>query len=395
MPDNKSCDWSDAVGIDINGTGVNENVDNNSTIYVYLVLYPFLLLLCTVGSIFIIAARLKDETSRKTSTSVYMICSAFGCLCILWSTLPEYLTQVILNEYRNGTNFSDEVENVIDLALNYKGFGVFWNEAAIEFVDWTLIVFSVERLLVTTQSLSVARAMTDSSAWRRTLLIEGVLLILAVLFAVSYLPTYYYWLPYSSNSTEAMQEILPLPLGRWLTLQGTAEMGMWIAKWLLLLILDIALLCVVIRHRRNIKTTMMCSIKESSTRTSNLILMASVALYMVTQLPNVILQCMRIASRPPFCTLHLTNTHESRARPIVSILHLSNYSVSFFVLYASSSKFREQCRMLHTRVARTIRMTNSKIFTSMETLRLADSPNRSPRNSADNLKANRVVERFI
>ncbi|XP_055328964.1 uncharacterized protein LOC129581766 [Paramacrobiotus metropolitanus] len=384
---NGGCDWDTALGVNT----TFENVENNSTIYVYLVLYPVLLFCCTVGSSLTIAALVKDPSSRRTSTAVYMICSACGNLCILWSALPDYITSAksSLGIDENDDNSTSSADLLA--LLQYKGFGVFWNETSIQFVDWTLIVFSVERLLVTLRPLS-AMARTASTAWQKTIIKELIVLLLACLFSLSWLCTYYYWLPLSATSLLTFQELLTPPLRRWYTVQNDAEVGMWIAKWLALSFLSAALIFVLWKHRKAISKSV-AQKKDNRARNANLIVIGSLTLYMVTQLPYVLLTCLKIARSPPYCTLRMTNAQDSKARSVVNVVSWSNYSVSFFVYYLSSAKFREQVKSMFTGVRNGkqhrnkggMHPTQSRVQLTMQTL--------SPKNSSSSDDTEIAVEK--
>ncbi|XP_055348375.1 uncharacterized protein LOC129595401 isoform X3 [Paramacrobiotus metropolitanus] len=264
--------------------------------------------------------------------------------------MPDYLT-TLADNYANTANISAIDGSVADDTLvAYKGFGAFWQETAKEFVDWTVVVFSIERLLVAVRPLSAALARTDAIAWRRTLAKEGCIFILAMLFSLSYLVTYYYFYAYFRDSTLNYQDSLTPSLRRWYHWQIGAETVLCFAKWILLLIFDSALVVVLWKHRVAINVSVKMS-KRCSTRNANIIVLASLTVYTLTQLPYVILECLKMASREPFNSLSLTNEQLSHAGLFVGILQWSNYSVTFFVYFLSSPKFRRQCRVLWGSVA--------------------------------------------
>ncbi|XP_055348395.1 uncharacterized protein LOC129595415 [Paramacrobiotus metropolitanus] len=370
------CTWNRALGLDENGTGAGETVTTNPSLYVYFVFYPLLLACCTIGSSLTIVARLNDPDSRKTSTTVYMVCSAFGNLCILWSIFPDYLVTVFLNGANAGNDSDQSYNSFTNGYLAYRGVCTFWNETATQFVDWTLIIFALERLLFALRPLSRTLTRAVKATWRRAVLKECIILVLAILFSLCYLCTYYYYYVTSDQKLSLQDSLTPF-LRSWYNLQIDAEMGMWFAKWLMLLMLDTTLLVVLWKHRTLVRASVACT-KSCATRNANATVIASLLLYMVTQLPYALLTCLKIASRPPYCSYPMTNEQESHARPIINIIQWTNYSVPFFVYYVASLTFRKQCKALYKKIshpARKARGTLNRILTvttttSLESIRL-------------------------
>lgn len=94
---------------------------------------------------------------------------------------------------------------------------------AVTFVCRTLIVFSVARL----RSIIEPYSTPEAGAWviRRTILIEILLLVLAILYSLSYLVTHYYFLAHD-DGISTMQDLLTPGLLRWYTLQNDAEVSL-------------------------------------------------------------------------------------------------------------------------------------------------------------------------
>ncbi|XP_055348352.1 uncharacterized protein LOC129595382 isoform X2 [Paramacrobiotus metropolitanus] len=262
-----------------------------------------------------------------------------------WSLFPDYVTAIAENLVNAANTSILGGNSSVDVLAAYRGFGSFWYRTAKEVVDWTFVIFSVERLLVTARPLSAALRQTDADAWRKTLAKECCILVLAVLFSLSHLVTYYYYYTNFYDSTLSYQDSLTPSLSRWYNLQITAQTGMSFAKWLLLLILNTALIIVLWKHQTSTNVTVTVN-KRSSTRNANILVLASLTVYTLTQLPHVILECLKMASRPPYCSLSLTNEEVSHVSWFVDLLQLSNYSITFFVYFLSSPKFRRQCQVL-------------------------------------------------
>lgn len=84
----------------------------------------------------------------------------------------------------------------------------------------TVIAFSFERLWSVVRPLSAMQS--NIPIVRRTWIVEVTLFFLAIIFALSYLATNYYYM-HVDDGVRPMQEQLTPGLLRWYTLQSDAE----------------------------------------------------------------------------------------------------------------------------------------------------------------------------
>ncbi|XP_055349614.1 uncharacterized protein LOC129596377 isoform X2 [Paramacrobiotus metropolitanus] len=325
------CDWKNALRLNMS----DDTLESGYIMLLYLVAFPVLLFCCTIGSIFTVAAILNDPSQRKTSTAVYMIAAAIGNLCILWPLLPEYCLLLEAAIFYGFPYDADKATYPWAVSQSF-GFAEFLGSTALQFVDCTMRPLKVF-------------SRTRSSAWKCAVIKEAIILILAAAFSLNYLWTFYYWWTSPTYNGNEGEMLLAVPsLKTWSILQANAETIMLISKRLLLLLINGVLIFVLRRHQKSTRRTL--SYRASSrTENANHIVLGSLVLYLVTQLPFVGYEFAQIASRPPYCTLVLTEAENIGARDIVQIISWVDYSATFCVYYASSSKFRQQCTNLYRR----------------------------------------------
>jgi hypothetical protein len=84
-------------------------------------------------------------------------------------------------------------------------------------------------------------------------------------------------------------------------------------------------------------------------RNTNIILLSSVTMYLITQLPSLVMNCLMIAA-DSYQTLTLKSSVRAFANPFISMALLSNYSFNFFLYCTVSERFRVQfLRILSSR----------------------------------------------
>ncbi|XP_055350375.1 uncharacterized protein LOC129596990 [Paramacrobiotus metropolitanus] len=250
------CDWKRALRMNV----TDDTRESAYASLLYLVAFPVLLCLCTVGSVLTVAVLLNDRLQRKISTAIYMVGAALGNLCIMWPNFPDYfffLRAAISQGYDKAQNSFPSYEA--------DGFLDFLGGTALQFVDWTLIIFAAERLISVIQPLAFF-SRRKSSAWKRAVITEIIILILAATFSLSHLWIYYYWWtsPQYSSQDEMLLDIPSLK--HWYIVQTNADTIMLIAKRLLLLLIDGVLIFVLWRHKRRVKRTLS---RRTSSSTQN------------------------------------------------------------------------------------------------------------------------------
>ncbi|OQV25382.1 hypothetical protein BV898_01060 [Hypsibius exemplaris] len=333
-----SCNWPPDQIFDV-------TVENTPTSYADLIGYPILLFICTFGNLLSIVALSTDVA--KSTTNVYLICLAVSDLCVIWLALEAYIPEADVKVRESDAYF----QNV----ANFSGFQKWWEETAIQFSDWTLIVFSLERLIAIARPFEYRHRLTV----RRAIYIELGVLFLASICALENLVVGYYFLAHD-DGVSTKTRILTPGLLEWDRIQNQAEVGITLAKWVILTILNVCLIIVISRHNKIrdsiLVQTEMAGVSQSTPnkssavhparRHSTYVLMCCSGLYFVTQFPNVIYKILEVASRPPYCSYNFTYKAKMTARPIVYVILLSNYSVNFLLYCLLWRKFREQLRYL-------------------------------------------------
>ncbi|OQV16731.1 hypothetical protein BV898_09089 [Hypsibius exemplaris] len=118
----------------------------DSAYYVQWVVYPILLVLGTVGNVLNITVLLAGVKS-SSSTTVYLAFVAVADLFVLWLQLPRHILNS--NEKYIG-NLSDSARAEYEKPFRqFDGIQRWGLETAIQLSDWTLLIFSFERLVTT------------------------------------------------------------------------------------------------------------------------------------------------------------------------------------------------------------------------------------------------------
>ncbi|OQV12929.1 hypothetical protein BV898_12850 [Hypsibius exemplaris] len=151
------------------------------TIYVEWVVHPILLLTCIVGNSLTIAVLIKDE--KKTSMHVYLACLAVSDVLLLLLALQPYIIGVQPKILETDANFRQ-------VSVNFRGINYWGREACVQFSDWSLIVFSCERLLATAFPIKFRGKATVL----RAIILESVLMILSMVYPVERAVVHYYFL---------------------------------------------------------------------------------------------------------------------------------------------------------------------------------------------------------
>lgn len=119
-----------------------------------------------------------------------------------------------------------------------------------------------------------------------------------------------------------------------------------IFKFFAILVINGLVLLIIQMHRKT-DVSKMSALQSNSSRkywNSTLILLASVLLYLITQLPSLIMNILLMAAENKHYDLALSVRRF--ANPFVIISFLTNYSVNFFLYITVSRKFRAQFKKI-------------------------------------------------
>ncbi|OQV16708.1 hypothetical protein BV898_09218 [Hypsibius exemplaris] len=292
-------------------------------------LYPILLACCTIGNVLNLIVLFREKT--KGSTNVYMMSVAISDLFILWLQLPYYLYNISLT-IRAQVGFRKSYKD-------YDGVRRWGQETFMQLSDWTLIVFSLARLMAIVKPFSFRWLQTARTAR----IACAILLVLAGIFTI-YIPIQWYCEYYRVTKTAKD----PPWLTHWGAVQDQAEVAMTIFKFFALLVLNVVLVMAIRRQQTSHIGKMRAGQQSNSNRkyrNSNIILISSVLLYLVCQFPSLIVRLLTILD-DIYHQYEFRKTHRHFANPFVLFALFGNYSVNFILYLMVSKKFRRQCAQL-------------------------------------------------
>ena len=118
---------------------------------------------------------------------------------------------------------------------------------------------------------------------------------------------------------------------------------MTIVKFFALLIINAIVIWAIGRQQNSDVGKMRATQANSKAkyRSSNLILLGSVILYLTTQFPSLVVNCLMIAA-DDYKTYNFPRSIRLFVNPFVNISFLTNYSVNFFLYLTVSERFRAQ-----------------------------------------------------
>ncbi|OWA50962.1 hypothetical protein BV898_15463 [Hypsibius exemplaris] len=190
-------------------TGGGFTINNTKTLYVEFVSYPVLLLICVMGNLLTLTILTKE--SKKTTTHVYLTCLAVSDMVVLFLGLPPYIMSVRPTLLMTDATFKTST-------YNFRGLNFWWRETSVQFSDWSLIVFSFERLLAITCPIWFRGKATI----RRAVLIECSILLLCAVCHVENAVVHYYFMGHDDGKSR-QSDVLPQSLLKWRQIQTTAD----------------------------------------------------------------------------------------------------------------------------------------------------------------------------
>ncbi|XP_055349153.1 probable G-protein coupled receptor B0563.6 [Paramacrobiotus metropolitanus] len=294
----------------------------------FSVLYPLLLTACTIGNVLNLV--LLISTKRQKTTNAYMIAVAIADIIVLsWTFFPPYLwnTSATLHlPYKNRHNWA-----IVSAALPYT---IWIQETFIQMCDWVLTAFSLERLL------AIARPFTFKWVQRATTarIVIIVLLLFSIVFnSGNFLREWYLWRYTLTIGT------LPAWLKDWTKAQDAAEVVVSFLKFFGLLCINVLVIGALNRQQRSDigqqrSAQAVTSLRRS--KSSNHLLLGSVALYLTTLLPSMVYKFLEMADT--YKVYNFDPSAKLFATPFCDVTMLTNYSVNFFLYLTVSENYRVQ-----------------------------------------------------
>ncbi|GAU92843.1 hypothetical protein RvY_04871-2 [Ramazzottius varieornatus] len=247
-----------------------------------------------------------------------------------WLYLPPYLYNASLSLRRN-PSFKRGFSRI-------HGPQVWLQETFIQQSDWTLILFSVARLCAIVQPFKW-QWIHDAQITRRTLIILSFLSAVFTLnnvVKISYL-----------DAKSIGMDHAPSWLAEWSEIQHQAEVVCTMIKVSFLITINVAVLIALRRQRaEEIGETLDVQPSTGTTnsrkyKNSNYILLGSVAMYLVTQAPSLIVNCLMIAA-DNYGSFRFPQSVRLFINPFASMSYFTSYSVNFLLYLAVSERFRAQ-----------------------------------------------------
>ncbi|GAU90067.1 hypothetical protein RvY_02539 [Ramazzottius varieornatus] len=293
-------------------------------VYLHLIAYPVLLLICTIGNSLSLSVwlRLPD----KSSTAIYLSTVALSDLFVLWFYMGHYVVNVDPTcDHDNSLCWEQYLQS--------KGVVEWWRDTFLQLSDWTLITFSAERLVVVSRPLKFNEAISKETAIRNVL----VLFLLAATFCSELLvvPYYYLWRRADFPPGTTTKIVIGPEMTDWDSLYDYSELLMGVCKWIILTLLNAAFVFQLSRQSQSRPVFASHKLSQQrcrQTRNINCILLGSAALYIVTQAPNAYCKLLKITGSSEECSPFYY--------PLLSIISLLNYSLDFLLYCMVSARFR-------------------------------------------------------
>ncbi|XP_055346569.1 probable G-protein coupled receptor B0563.6 [Paramacrobiotus metropolitanus] len=302
--------------------GSNQHA-KDSAVLLYVVCYPILLTVCTIGNILNLIVLIGYK--KKCTTNCYMMAMAIADIVFSWSNLPKYnaLTSQVLQRPYN-----------VAVSRAVHPYVIFAKHWSMIYCDWVLIAFSLERLLAVLIPLRVKWLLRPRTA--RIIIVA--LFFLAVIFAMERFVLEY--IRYTYND-------FPPWIKRWNEIENIAGLTVVVGNFSSLFIIDTMIIIALRRHRSavgHIRTQ-----QSNRQHNSNMIVLTDVALYLIFTFPTFVLNCLIEATNVKMYSL----TPQSRliADRICVVLHQCGHSIGFYLYLIVSKQYRESFQQMCSHVA--------------------------------------------
>ncbi|XP_055348038.1 uncharacterized protein LOC129595146 isoform X2 [Paramacrobiotus metropolitanus] len=279
MSDVSETEWQKYVP----GTGAWSASASAKANLFYIVCYPILLALCTIGNSLNLTVLFSEK--RKTSTNCYMTAMAVGDLVYVWARLLR-----------------------------------------------VLIAFSLERLAVVFRPLQTRWLVRPLTA---RCVIVGLFILAGILHAERFVTEH---IRYINNGLPdaILKWLLP-----WTDTIDIIDTIVILGNFFGVLLID-SFLIAAIKRQENSAVGKMRSIQATKSttqsRNSNIVLLADVGLYLFSSFPNIVYTCLLEADNYQMFYFHVTA--QIAGNRICTILQLCNYSLRFFLYLMVSQKYR-------------------------------------------------------
>ncbi|OWA54351.1 hypothetical protein BV898_18759 [Hypsibius exemplaris] len=330
-----------------NATDLVSSPPNLDTVYVSLISFPILLVVCTVGNCLniLVLRRLKTLNVKEVLLIGLSVTNIFA----LWLAVPLYLDH---HAWYLGIEHEEA-------PLLVRVLGVFqWLKTAAYYLsDGILILFSCERLMAFRWSHFHRRF---RSRLRVALILICLLAFLSLLISLEACVWYYAWRSWEASPHPGESHFtMPVWLAVWDDIQKEIDIvlpililmiilcvNVWLLRFLqasLLISAEFRANMILEDNNRDRRATLTESTLHRPTGISTMYLplLGCAALYFVTQFPAILLNTLHHLASPPLCWFSpIGGALLQDLRPIAWTLALVNYSVNFMVYAGLSKQYR-------------------------------------------------------
>ncbi|XP_055355744.1 uncharacterized protein LOC129601034 [Paramacrobiotus metropolitanus] len=314
----------------------------------YNVVYLFLLVVCTVGNALNLMVILRTRYKWQSSARCYMLVTSVADLAALWLGFPSRLFD--LSDIFQWPLYTWQMKNQAGIKLSY-GITAWSQFSLMRLADWILVAFSWERLLIILSPFRLDFLQRNSTAQ----IISCILLVLALLDSMLTFVDGYFKFNFLQTRVE-----IPAWVARWRFQNDIAEVVVTLLTFLLILIPSAFLIGFLARYRRSTisqkgilnrarsksaqtdignQTSSPTSRNAKSFYSSNILLLSSAGLYLLTRIPIIILSGILTAQKNGY--IRLDQSSLKFATPFVNAAMYMGYSFTFFVYLISERHFRE------------------------------------------------------
>ncbi|OQV17579.1 hypothetical protein BV898_08350 [Hypsibius exemplaris] len=349
--------------------------------YVDMVTYPILLALSTIGNALNVFVLRRERP--QSSKNVYLITMACSDICYMWAQFCPYTKDRI----------PDPSDWIVDSLSAANGVILFLQETAAFVSDWTIVAFSIDRLLAICSPLHHKMICSIS---RSTTIAMGIITV-AVLLASCRLVDYYWW--YANDPGFGPVPVRPIELKHLRTMYNGSLFVLPALTFLAILTINSVLMHIINRKRKSRLLKLRITLSSTpdargalttsnttrkvaaaaSEHNASIMLATCVLLYLITQTPSAVFMVLQTLDST--CIRRHSRHEESVTEPIKLFCLNLNFSLNFVLYCAVNPAFRTALRK-HLR--RACGGQRSRITASIRTLRTSLRSKTSVRSASPN-----------
>ncbi|XP_055329815.1 uncharacterized protein LOC129582330 [Paramacrobiotus metropolitanus] len=304
----------------------------NPASQLYFIGYPFLLAIGLIGNTLLPVFLWK--TQPRTTYLAYMTAICVSNSLVLLFEFPGYIATYVTSMHSN--------RDLRDFMLYSLGIQMFGEDTFTQISNWTVVAFSVERLIVIWRPLQF-------QARRRQRFALIVMAVIAVLAVALSLPAtvIYYKMGQRMGFFQHEMDHCPGMLSMAQNIQRIAQIlilveGVIVSvvvpviTFLILMTTSFLLILLLTRHRlhrKNVLQKGQALPPDTVSALSNptACLLRAVAAYFLTQIPYAVYMLLLTLSMPPKCQGLVSMSAEKKVSPVIQFIFLAYYALTFLI----------------------------------------------------------------